>query len=129
MVAFEQGLVNLMNDHPSSVRANNLNAIAVFTRERMPDFPDVPTMRELGYELYFSIWHGLFAPAGTPDAVLDRLEAACAQAVKSSAMIAGHARIQTPIVYRGRREYTAFVAKEAERMRTLIEEGGLRQAE
>jgi tripartite-type tricarboxylate transporter receptor subunit TctC len=129
MVAFQQGLVALMNDHPSSVRANELHAIAVFTPARMPEFPDAPTMKELGYELYFSIWHGLFAPAGTPAPVLDRLEAACAKAVRSPAVITGHERIQTPVVYRDRADFTRFVTAEAERMRVLIEEGGLKQAE
>lgn len=129
MVAFQQGLVQVFNDHPSSARANDLHAIAVFTRDRMPEFPDAPTFRELGYELYFSIWHGLFAPAATPAAILDRLEAACERATRSPAVIAGHERIQTQVVFKGRAEFTRFVQSEAARMKSLIEEGGLRQAE
>ena len=129
MVAFQTGDVQIMNDHPSSVKMNNLHAIAVLGPQRLPDFPDAPTMAEAGTDVQFAIWHGLFAPKDTPPAILARFEAACEQAVKAPAMIEGHARIQTPIVYRGTREFAAMVAADAQRMASIIEEGGLRTAE
>ena len=129
MVAFQQGQVQVFNDHPSSLRANGLHAIAVLNPERVADFPEVPTMREQGFDVNFAIWHGLFAPAGTPPATIARIEAACARAVTSDAMRLGHERITTPIVFQGAREFAATVAADSERMRTIIEEGGLRQAE
>lgn len=129
MVAFQQGSVALMNDHPSSVRANGLHPIAVLAAERLPDFPEAPTLRELGHDIVLSIWHGLFAPKGTPAALLERVEAACAAAVQSPAVRAGHERIQTPIVYRNRRDFGEFVTAEAERFRGIIEANNLRQTE
>lgn len=129
MIAFRQGEVQLFNDHPSSLKANGLHAIAVLSPDRIPDFPEVPTMREQGFDVNFAIWHGLFAPAGTPAAVVARYEAACGRAVTSQAMQEGHERIQTPIVFQGAREFAATVAADAERMRSIIEEGGLRAAE
>ena len=129
MVAFQTGDVQIMNDHPSSVKMNNLHAIAVLGPRRLPDFPDAPTMAEAGTDVQFSIWHGLFAPKDTPPAVIARFEDACAKAVQAPAMIEGHARIQTPIVYRGTRDFAAIVAADVERMASIIEEGGLRTAE
>lgn len=129
MVAFQQGQVQLFNDHPSSLRANGLHAIGITAAKRSPDFPEVPTLLEQGYDVQAAIWHGLFAPAGTPAGTIARVEAACAAAVKTGAMREGHERIQTPIVYQGAREFAATVAKDTERMRAIIEEGGLRQAE
>ena len=127
--AMQQGGVSVLSDQPATVRSNDLHVLAVFAPELLPEFPDAPTMRELGHDLSFSIWQGLFAPAGTPPATVARYEAACAKAVRSPAFRSGMERIQTPVVHRGTTEFAGLVARDAERMRTMIEEGGLRQAE
>jgi tripartite-type tricarboxylate transporter receptor subunit TctC len=129
MVAFQTGDVQLMNDHPSSVRPNNLHPIAVLAPTRMAEFPDAPTLRESGFDLTMSIWHGLFAPVGTPAPVIARLEAACEAASRSPAVIQGHERIQAPIAYLGAQAFAAKVTADVEAMRQRIEAGGLRAAE
>ncbi len=129
MVAFQQGSVLIMNDHPSSVRANGLHAIAALSAERLPDFPDTPTMREAGFPIEMSIWHGLFAPAATPAPTIARFEAACERAAQAPAVRQGHERIQTPVVHLGARDFGRAVARDVETMRRIIEENGLRQAE
>ena len=129
MVAFQQGSVAIMNDHPSSIRANGLHAIASLSAERLPDFPDTPTMRESGYPIELAIWHGLFAPAGTPAPVIARFEAACEKAARAPAVLQGHERIQTPVVFLGAKEFGAAVAQDVEAMRRVIEENHLRQVE
>jgi tripartite-type tricarboxylate transporter receptor subunit TctC len=56
------------------VRSGALRALAVTTEKRLPDLPDVPTIAELGYPGYeISSWQGVFAPAGTPKDIIDRL--------------------------------------------------------
>jgi tripartite-type tricarboxylate transporter receptor subunit TctC len=129
MVAFQTGDVQLMNDHPSSIRMNGLHPIATLAPRRLTEFPEVPTMEEAGYPVNFSIWHGLFAPAATPPAIIARFEAACEAASRAPAVLTGHERIQTPVVYRNARDFGAIVTADAARMRTIIEEGGLRAAE
>ena len=129
MVAFQQGSVAIMNDHPSSIRANGLHPIASLSAERLPGFPDTPTMREAGYPIDLAIWHGLFAPAGTPAPVIARFEAACEKASRAPAVLQGHERIQTPVVFLGARDFGAAVAKDVEAMRRVIEENHLRQVE
>src|SRR5207302_896798 len=58
------------------VRAGKLRMLAVMGEERAPAFPDVPTMKEQGYpRLVVETWYGLFAPAGTPGAVIAKLNA------------------------------------------------------
>ncbi|MET0429442.1 MAG: tripartite tricarboxylate transporter substrate binding protein [Microvirga sp.] len=81
------GQVPVMFDNlPSSsefIRAGTLRGIAVTTKERAPSFPDMPTIAEgglPGYETY--TWNALFAPPGTPKAVVDRLNAEALKAVK-----------------------------------------------
>jgi tripartite-type tricarboxylate transporter receptor subunit TctC len=129
MVAFTQGQVQIFNDHPSSIRANDLHPIAVLNPERTREFPEVPTMREAGFDVNFAIWHGLFAPAATPPEIIARYEAACAAAVTTEAMRVGHERITTPIVFQNARDFAATVAADSAFMRRIIEEGNLRQAE
>ena len=56
------------------VRAGKLRVLAVTTEKRLTDLPDVPTVAELGYPDYeISSWQGVFAPAGTPREIVDRL--------------------------------------------------------
>lgn len=56
------------------MRGGKLKALAVAGKQRAPQFPNVPTTAELGYPwLQSFIWYGLFAPAGTPPAIIDRI--------------------------------------------------------
>jgi len=69
------------------IRAGQLKALAVTSPERHPLLKDVPTVAESGFAGYEAIsWHALFAPAGTPPAVVDTLYAAVAKALKSPDM-------------------------------------------
>jgi tripartite-type tricarboxylate transporter receptor subunit TctC len=59
------------------VTAGKLRAIAVTGRDRSPVLPDVPTLKEAGYDGFedIFIWLGMFAPAGTPGPIANKLEA------------------------------------------------------
>jgi tripartite-type tricarboxylate transporter receptor subunit TctC len=58
------------------VKSGKLRMLAVLSEERSPAFPDVPTMKELGYpDLVVDTWYGVFAPAGTPPEIVARLNA------------------------------------------------------
>lgn len=58
------------------VEAGNLKALGVTSGKRVPSLPNVPTISEVGVEGYeASGWNGLLAPAGTPKAIIDRLNA------------------------------------------------------
>jgi tripartite-type tricarboxylate transporter receptor subunit TctC len=63
------------------VREGRLRALAVTGEQRMPQLPDVPTLGEAGLPgLVILGWHGVFAPNGTPDEILNRYEAAARRA-------------------------------------------------
>lgn len=69
------------------IRSGKLRALAVTTSERVKQLPDVPTLAELGYGSVSSFtWHVVLAPAGTPPAILDRLEAEYAKAARDPAI-------------------------------------------
>jgi tripartite-type tricarboxylate transporter receptor subunit TctC len=62
------------------VKPKKVKALAVTTRERMPDLPDIPTMYELGWKnLVTSSWQGVLAPTGTPRPIVEKLRAAIAE--------------------------------------------------
>lgn len=129
MLAFQQAQVQLFTDQTLLIRQYDLHAIAFLTERRNPAFPDVPTMREQGYDLVYTIWSGLYAPAGTPEPVMARLEAACERTMRHPEVVAGMNRVAQPILYRNRADFAAFSRSESEKFRALIEAAGLRSTE
>jgi tripartite-type tricarboxylate transporter receptor subunit TctC len=66
------------------VQAGKFRALAVVNRARLKEYPDIPTMKEIGYADVGTVaWNGLFAPAATPKPVLEALFAALSKALKS----------------------------------------------
>ncbi|WP_231586662.1 Bug family tripartite tricarboxylate transporter substrate binding protein [Cupriavidus basilensis] len=77
------GQVTMMVDNlPSSmaqIQAGKLRPLAVTSATRVPELPDVPTMKEAGFDDFqVTAWFGLVAPAGTPPALVSRLQKAVA---------------------------------------------------
>ena len=81
------GRINLGGDQLSSsladIKAGKLKALATSASRRIPELPDVPTVRELGYPMLEADgWNGFFAPAKTPREIVERLSKEAAAAVK-----------------------------------------------
>jgi tripartite-type tricarboxylate transporter receptor subunit TctC len=81
------GRIHLGGDQLSSsladIKAGKLKALATSASRRIPELPDVPTVRELGYPvLEADGWNGFFAPAKTPREIIERLSKEAAAAVK-----------------------------------------------
>ena len=74
-------------DIQALVQAKRATLLAVAGEKRSPQFPSVPTFREQGYDLVATPWYGLFAPAGTPAAVVQRLAQAAMDAVQDPALV------------------------------------------
>ena len=67
----------------ADIKAGKLRALATNSSKRIPELPDVPTVRELGYpNLEADGWNGLFAPARTPREIIERLQKETAAAVR-----------------------------------------------
>jgi len=106
-----------------------IRAVAVTSRERMPQLPDVPTLAEAGSELkdYELLnWFGMFAPAGTPEPVVARLNAVVNDGLRDR-KIAETLQVQG-IVPRlmSAPEYRAFVAAEAEKFGAIVKQANIR---
>ena len=127
MKALLGGVVNIYGDVANFVPQYDLHPIAVYNDERLPEFPDVPTMKELGHDLSYSIWGGIFAPAGTPPEVVDTLSAACGEAVQAQSTIEGMEKQQTPIAYLDAGGFEAFVREEHAKNAKVLETAGLKK--
>jgi tripartite-type tricarboxylate transporter receptor subunit TctC len=69
------------------VRQGGLRALAIAAEHRLADFPDIPTMAEVGYAgIGTAQWQALFAPAGTPQAAIETISKAVKQALQSEAV-------------------------------------------
>ena len=81
----------LFDNLPSSmaqIQAGNLRPMAIAWSERLESLPDVPTLEEEGFpQLNQPAWYGLLAPTGTPEAILNRLHEAAAEALKNPRVI------------------------------------------
>lgn len=80
------GMVELPSALPQ-LKAGRINALAVTDTKRSPYLPDVPTVKEaIGMDFEGGIWVGLYAPAGTPQPIVDKLYREVSKAVKSDAV-------------------------------------------
>lgn len=109
------------------VRAGRLRALAVTTAKRSTVLPDLPTIAESGVPGYEnSTWHGWLAPAGTPPAILTRLNAELVKSAKAPDVVerlapdGGEAVGSTP------EQFARYIASDMARWSKLVKEIGIR---
>ena len=111
----------------SYVRAGSLRALAVAGRRREPLLPDVPTFKETGFGEFRAIsWDGLFAPKGTPAAILDRMHAAVQKALASETVKRQWAERGARVELESRAEFAKFVAQDGARWSAVIKAAGIK---
>jgi tripartite-type tricarboxylate transporter receptor subunit TctC len=109
------------------VVAGKLKALAMASRARSKLMPDVPTVAEMGLPGYEGIlWMGLIAPAGTPKAVIDRLAAASARAVRDPGLTARLIRDGIDPVGNTPEQFNAQIARELVQWRELIKAANIK---
>ena len=110
------------------VRTKSVKALAVTTRERMADLPDMPTMYELGWKnLVTSSWQGVLVPTGTPRPIVEKLRAAIAK-VLAEPEIQARMRQGGAIAVSSKspEDFRAFMDAETAKWTKVIEESGVR---
>lgn len=106
--------------------AGKVRLLAITSAERSTLYPDVPTFAERGFPNYdMDDWNGLFAPSGTPNAVVVRLNAAVAQAARDPALVAKMAPLGTVLVSSTPEEFTAWLARQREVVQRVIKEANI----
>jgi tripartite-type tricarboxylate transporter receptor subunit TctC len=125
------GRVQIMFDAAPSliahVRSGKLRVLAAASTERNRLLPDVPTFAELGHpQVSVSLWYGLLAPAGTPRAIVDKLNRAVGQVLDSKDVMERlHAQGAEPM--RGTPEaFAAFMREEMAKWAPVVKQAGVK---
>ena len=106
------------------VSAHKLRALASFGAKRHPAFPDVPTLKELGYQTEFYVWAGAFAPAGTPAPILATLREAIRKAAHSPEFTGAMEKMKTPAAYLDAPDFQKFLERDSAMLRKAVQSIG-----
>jgi tripartite-type tricarboxylate transporter receptor subunit TctC len=103
------------------IQSGKVRALAVMSPQRLPALPDVPTMIESGYSGFPpASWTGLLAPAGTPAAVIGKLNNAINNSLQSAEIRANFARFSAEAKIGSPQDFAAFIADEAPKWAALV---------
>lgn len=127
------GQIDLMCDQTTNttgqIKGGKVKAYAVTTKGRVPSLPDLPTMQESGLKDFeVAVWHGVYAPKGTPKAIVDKLNAALDTALNDPKVIARFADLGTEPEPKDRRSpafHKDFVIAEIAKWKPVIQSAGV----
>jgi len=109
------------------VKAGKLRALAVTSKERNALYPDVPTISESGYKGFEALsWSGLSVAKGTPQPIVDKLEAAMAQSMQTANFKQRLTSTGFVIPAQGSKPYTEFVKSELNQWTSVIRTAGIK---
>jgi tripartite-type tricarboxylate transporter receptor subunit TctC len=97
----------------AQIRAGKLRPLALLGGKRSKAVPDVPTMKELGYDIEYYLWVGIFAPKGTPDGAVKVLRASLNKAAHSSAYMTALSNLGQELAYLDGPDFAKFWAEDA----------------
>jgi tripartite-type tricarboxylate transporter receptor subunit TctC len=128
VVALLGGNVQALSTGPSSImghlRGGKVRVLATWGDSRHPALPDVPTLKELGYDAQFSQWTGLFVPAGTPEPVIAKLREAARAATQDPIFKAALSKVETPMQYLDQPQFRAFWDADARKLSEVVRKIG-----
>jgi tripartite-type tricarboxylate transporter receptor subunit TctC len=107
------------------VDAGELKFLAIATDKRVPELPNVPTLKELGINVTYAVNRGLLALKGTPPEAKAKLDAACAAAAKEPAFAEAMGKQGTVVHYLGPKQYTEFLKENDKLNQTLARDLGM----
>jgi len=101
-------------------KAGKLRVLAASGSQRLPALPDIPTLKELGYNMEIYLWTGIFVRKGVPDPIIKVLRNAVRQAVNDAEFVAASAKMQMPPAYQDADEFQAWWDKDTEMLASAI---------
>jgi tripartite-type tricarboxylate transporter receptor subunit TctC len=128
LTALLGGHVDCMASGPAVVlphiKAGKLRALAGWGEKRIAVLPELPTLKELGYNAEFYIWAGMFAPRGTPEPIMKKLRDTVRAAVQDADFKTAMDKMETPIAYLDAPEFQKFWDKDAKMLADAIKRVG-----
>jgi tripartite-type tricarboxylate transporter receptor subunit TctC len=119
-----QVLVSSIAAASGQMKAGKLRALASFGAKRAAAAPEVPTLKELGYDVEFSLWVGVFAPKGTPQEAVKRLREAARQAVATQQFKDAIKNLGDEIAYLDQPDFAKFWDADARRVEAAVKSIG-----
>ncbi len=108
------------------IQSGRLKAFGITSAQRSPVLPEVPTIAEQGVAGYdFQIWHGLFAPRGTPDKVIRGVHRETLRALQAPEIRERFNSLGFVIIGNTPEEFAVIVRREVEKYRRIIKESGI----
>ena len=123
-VRFTQNHLPIIAPH---IKSGRLSPLATTGESRSAVFPDVPTLKESGYDVVATAWFGVFAPAGTPQPIINMLSNAIAKAAKSPELREKIALQGDELRVEGPAAFKAFQAAELKKWQAVITAAGIKQ--
>ncbi len=119
-----QALVSSIAAASGQMKAGKARALASFGAKRSAAFPDVPTMKELGYDIEFYLWVGLFAPKGTPEPVVTKIRDFSRQVATTDQFKQLMANIGQEVAYLDQADFKTFWDTDAKRVEDAVRQIG-----
>ncbi len=105
-------------------RTGRMKPLAVTGEQRVPAFPDLPTLKEAGIDVTTTGWFGLILPAGVPEPIVAKLEAAAVAAMAEPSARQRITDFGSFARAEGRAHFTRFIAEESQRMQAVVRASG-----
>jgi tripartite-type tricarboxylate transporter receptor subunit TctC len=115
-----QVLVSSVSACLAQIKAGKAKPLALFGANRSKALPDVPTMKELGYNVEYYLWVGMFAPKGTPDAVVSYLRTNLQKAASTEQFKTAMANLGQEVEYLDQPEFAKFWDADAARIEEAV---------
>jgi tripartite-type tricarboxylate transporter receptor subunit TctC len=115
-----QVLVSSIAAASSHLKSGKCRALACFSAKRAASLPDVPTLKELGHNVEFSLWVGLFAPKGTPDHAVARVREETRKAVANEQFAKAIQNIGDVVAYLDQPDFAKFWDEDAKRVEEAV---------
>jgi tripartite-type tricarboxylate transporter receptor subunit TctC len=109
------------------VKSGKMRLLASWGGKRTAALPDVPTLKELGYDAEFYIWAAVLAPAGLPPQVAERLRSVSREVASQPEFQKAMAGMNTPIDYRDGAAFRAFLEADSKRLADVVRRMGKTQ--
>ena len=128
VLALLGGQVDALSTGPASVlahiKAGKLRALAHWGDKPLTSMPEVPSLKQLGQPVQFAQWSALFVPAGTPEAIVQKLRAAAKKAAADPQVVATISRAGSPIEYLDAPEFQSYWDADAKLMTEAVRKIG-----
>ena len=119
-----QVLVSSISASINQIKAGKARPLAMFGDKRSKALPEVPTMKELGYDLEYYLWVGTFAPKGTPEKIVGQLRESLNKAAHSELFTKAVTNLGQELGYQDQPEFAKFWDADAARIEAAVREIG-----